>query len=55
MSLGIEFERAILEHLQNHKPVKSSKELRLPNSSVLFAGICIGTGLAAHALLLGWK
>lgn len=70
MSAGIEFEKMILDHLReskhmnmasktNHAPptVKSStfKHSLLPESTILFFGICIGTGLATHALLTNWN
>ena len=65
MSTGIEFEKMIIDHLRGLKqstksfapsvPVSKRKTSFIPESTILFFGICIGTGLATHALLTNWN
>ncbi len=52
----MDFETTILDHLRHHKPtkLKGSHTPHIPIATILFTGICIGTALAAHALLLSW-
>jgi hypothetical protein len=66
MSPGLDFENAILEHINkknlnnvvlqtDFSDTKNVIKTTVPSISYIFIGICIGSGLAAHGLLLNWN